>query len=51
MIHELEIMNIKRLIDRALDEKDEKRFHRLVQLLKKETKDGKASHPTAPSIL
>jgi len=33
IIEELEKMNIKRLIDQALDEKNEKAFHKLSQLL------------------
>lgn len=33
IIDELEQMNLKRLIDKALDERDQEAFHRLVELL------------------
>ncbi|MFD2044966.1 IDEAL domain-containing protein [Ornithinibacillus salinisoli] len=33
LIDELELLNVKRLIDKALDERDEKTFHQLLQLL------------------
>lgn len=33
LIDELERLNIKRLIDQALDERDEKTFHKLVKML------------------
>lgn len=34
IIKELERMNVKRLIDQALDDKDEKRFYKLLKYLK-----------------